>query len=183
MRRASKRKRLLPERWISDDVKASIRVAHIAPEADTKPLEALFRAHVLKMLRKAGKIDEVWIRMLLGWKHSGCRACLGIGCAIGVPRRPAGKAGGGRIPAAVRNGRATQPAGMDRRTDRVSYSWTGPWQPPRQPHCPRRSRGPGGAVPVHPPQRLLGGEDDLRSRDRLGRLPLEHDTRGQQEEL
>jgi hypothetical protein len=52
-------------------------VFHVAPRAPTQPLEDLFRARVLKLLRREGKIDDRQIRALLGWKHSGFSAWRG----------------------------------------------------------------------------------------------------------
>lgn len=46
-------------------------VFHVAPARSTQPLEELFRAGVLRMLGREGKIDDARIRMLLGWRHSG----------------------------------------------------------------------------------------------------------------
>lgn len=42
---------------------------HVMPNAALQPLQELFRASVLKMLQKEGKIDEDFIRMLLQWRH------------------------------------------------------------------------------------------------------------------
>lgn len=39
------------------------------PKVDLRPLRELFRAHVLKMLKKEGVIDDDFIRMLMGWQH------------------------------------------------------------------------------------------------------------------
>lgn len=39
------------------------------PQVDLLPLRELFRAHVLKMLKKEGLIDDVFIKMLMSWRH------------------------------------------------------------------------------------------------------------------
>jgi len=39
------------------------------PKVDLKPLRELFRAHVLKMLKKEGLIDDSFIKMLMSWQH------------------------------------------------------------------------------------------------------------------
>jgi hypothetical protein len=40
----------------------------LMPKIDIKPLAELFRANVLKMLKKEGKIDDDFIAKLLTWK-------------------------------------------------------------------------------------------------------------------
>lgn len=42
----------------------------VMPEIDIKPLAEMYRASVLKMLRKEGKIDDALIRKLLTWRHN-----------------------------------------------------------------------------------------------------------------
>ncbi|MGK2944322.1 MAG: IS91 family transposase, partial [Desulfuromonadales bacterium] len=42
---------------------------HVMPEISLRPLQKLFRASVLKMLKKEGRIDEDFIRMLMQWRH------------------------------------------------------------------------------------------------------------------
>ncbi len=39
------------------------------PKADLKPLREIFRALVLKMLKKEGLIDDTFIKMLMSWRH------------------------------------------------------------------------------------------------------------------
>ena len=39
------------------------------PKVDLKPLRELFRAHVLKMLKKEGLIDDSFIKMLMSLQH------------------------------------------------------------------------------------------------------------------
>jgi len=41
----------------------------VMPKVDLKPLRELFRAHVLKMLKKEGLIDDSFIKMLMSWQH------------------------------------------------------------------------------------------------------------------
>jgi hypothetical protein len=42
---------------------------YVIPEVDLKPLQEMFRAAVLKMLKKEGRIDDAFIRMLMKWRH------------------------------------------------------------------------------------------------------------------
>jgi len=42
----------------------------VMPKADLRPLIELFRAHVLKMLKKEGLIDDTFITMILKWRHT-----------------------------------------------------------------------------------------------------------------
>ena len=44
---------------------------YIIPDVDLKPLEDIFRANVFKILKEGGKIDDVIIKKLMNWKHSG----------------------------------------------------------------------------------------------------------------
>ncbi len=44
---------------------------YVVPAIDVKKLELLFRHKVVTMLRREGKIDDVLIKKLLGWRHSG----------------------------------------------------------------------------------------------------------------
>lgn len=41
----------------------------VMPKVDLRPLRELFRAHVLKMLKKEGLIDDTFIKMLMCWRH------------------------------------------------------------------------------------------------------------------
>jgi hypothetical protein len=41
----------------------------VMPKTDLLPLRELFRAYVLKMLKKEGLIDDTFIKMLLSWQH------------------------------------------------------------------------------------------------------------------
>ena len=40
------------------------------PNSDLKPLAELFRAEVLKMLKKEGLIDDQFIAMIMKWRHT-----------------------------------------------------------------------------------------------------------------
>ena len=42
---------------------------YLMPKVDLHPLRELFRAHVLKMLKKEGIIDDAFVKMLMGWRH------------------------------------------------------------------------------------------------------------------
>ena len=53
---------------------------------DLKPLEEIFRAKVLKMLKKEGKIDQEMISELLKWKHSGFGIDNGIRIEKTMPK-------------------------------------------------------------------------------------------------
>jgi hypothetical protein len=44
---------------------------YVLPTGDHQPLEEIFRAKILAMLKREGKIDDVLIRKLMGWRHSG----------------------------------------------------------------------------------------------------------------
>ena len=41
----------------------------VMPTVDLRPLRELFRAHVLKMLKKEGLIDDSLIKLLMSWRH------------------------------------------------------------------------------------------------------------------
>ncbi len=43
---------------------------HVMSNVDLTPLAEIFRAKVLSMLKKEGKIDDDFIRMLMGWRHN-----------------------------------------------------------------------------------------------------------------
>lgn len=38
--------------------------------ADIRPLQEIFRARVLRMLRKEGLVDDAFIRMIMQWRHT-----------------------------------------------------------------------------------------------------------------
>jgi len=40
------------------------------PRIDITPLAEMFRANVLKMLKKEGKIDDDFIRKIMSWRHT-----------------------------------------------------------------------------------------------------------------
>jgi hypothetical protein len=42
---------------------------HVMSEIDLKPFQELFRVAVLKMLKKEGKIDDDFIRIIMRWRH------------------------------------------------------------------------------------------------------------------
>ncbi len=42
---------------------------HVMPDVGLKPLQELFRAAALKMLKKEGKIDDDFIRKFMQWRH------------------------------------------------------------------------------------------------------------------
>jgi hypothetical protein len=41
----------------------------VMPKVDLRPLQELFRAHVFKMLKKEGLIDDTFIMMIMKWRH------------------------------------------------------------------------------------------------------------------
>ena len=41
----------------------------VMPKVDLRPLRELFRAHVLKLLKKEGLIDDSFIKMIMAWQH------------------------------------------------------------------------------------------------------------------
>ena len=56
---------------VTDGLFADTGTFYVMRNVDLKPLEEIFRAKVLKMLKKEGKIDQEMISKLLKWKHSG----------------------------------------------------------------------------------------------------------------
>jgi len=42
----------------------------VMPKVNLQPLTEFFRAHVLKMLKKEGLIDDSFIKMILKWRHT-----------------------------------------------------------------------------------------------------------------
>gem|GEM_PF-2452045 len=42
----------------------------VMPKADLRPLAELFRAHVLKMLKKEGLIDDAFLKMIMKWRYT-----------------------------------------------------------------------------------------------------------------
>jgi hypothetical protein len=54
-----------------DGLFADTGTFYVMRDVDLKPLEEIFRAKILKMLQKEGKIDQEMISKLLKWKHSG----------------------------------------------------------------------------------------------------------------
>ena len=45
-------------------------VFYVMPKIDINPLGELFRANILKMLKKEGRIDDVFIEKIMKWKHN-----------------------------------------------------------------------------------------------------------------
>lgn len=43
---------------------------YVMPKVDLRPLAELFRATVLQMLQKVGRIDEAFIKMIMTWRHN-----------------------------------------------------------------------------------------------------------------
>lgn len=43
---------------------------YVMPKVDLRPLAELYRASVLKMLQKEGRIDDTFIKMILAWRHN-----------------------------------------------------------------------------------------------------------------
>lgn len=43
---------------------------YVMPKVDLRPLGELFRASVLKMLQKEGRIDDTFIKMIMAWRHN-----------------------------------------------------------------------------------------------------------------
>jgi ssDNA-binding Zn-finger/Zn-ribbon topoisomerase 1 len=41
----------------------------VMPKVDLRPLREMFRAHVLKLMKKEGLIDDSFIKMLMSWQH------------------------------------------------------------------------------------------------------------------
>ncbi len=41
----------------------------VMPNVGLRPLRELFRAHVLKMLKREGLIDDSFIKMIMAWQH------------------------------------------------------------------------------------------------------------------
>ena len=48
------------------------------PKADLGPLEEIFHAKVLKMLKAEGRIGDALINNLMSWKHSGFSVHNGV---------------------------------------------------------------------------------------------------------
>lgn len=41
---------------------------YVMPEVDLRPLHELFHAHLLKMLKKEGLIDDTFVTMIMKWR-------------------------------------------------------------------------------------------------------------------
>ena len=48
------------------------------PKTDLTPLEEIFRAKVLKMLKAEGKIGDAFINNLMSWNHTGFSVHNGV---------------------------------------------------------------------------------------------------------
>ena len=56
---------------VSDGLFRKSGVFYVMPKVDLEPLEEIFRAKVLKMLKAEGKICDALINNLMSWKHTG----------------------------------------------------------------------------------------------------------------
>ena len=56
---------------VSDGLFRKSGTFYVMPKVELEPLEEIFRAKVLKMLKKEGKIGNELINNLMSWKHSG----------------------------------------------------------------------------------------------------------------
>ncbi|MGA1825035.1 MAG: hypothetical protein ACMUIP_10280 [bacterium] len=61
-----------------DGIFTEVGAFYVAPDIDLKPLEEIFRANALKMLKKEGKINDDVINNLLNWRHSGFSVDNGV---------------------------------------------------------------------------------------------------------
>lgn len=43
---------------------------YVMPKVDLRPLAEIFRASVLKMLQKEGRIGDAFIKMIMAWRHN-----------------------------------------------------------------------------------------------------------------
>jgi len=55
---------------VADGLFLPSRTFHVMPRSSMKPLAEIFRANVLRMLKKEGLIDEDFIKMILKWRHT-----------------------------------------------------------------------------------------------------------------
>jgi hypothetical protein len=63
---------------VSDGLFTNTGVFYVMPKVDLEPLEEIFRAKVLKMLKAEGKIDNALISNLMSWKHTGFSVHNGV---------------------------------------------------------------------------------------------------------
>ena len=63
---------------VSDGLFRKSGTFYVMPKADLAPLEEIFRAKVLKMLKAEGKIGDNIINNLMSWKHTGFSVHNGV---------------------------------------------------------------------------------------------------------
>ena len=63
---------------VSDGLFRKSGTFYVMPKTDLAPLEEIFRAKVLKMLKAEGKIADELINNLMNWKHSGFSVHNGV---------------------------------------------------------------------------------------------------------
>ena len=63
---------------VSDGLFRKSGTFYVMPKADLTPLEEIFRAKVLKMLKAEGKIGDNIINNLMSWKHTGFSVHNGV---------------------------------------------------------------------------------------------------------
>ena len=67
---------------VSDGLFRKSGTFYVMPKADLTPLEEIFRAKVLKMLKAEGKIGDNIINNLMSWKHTGFSVHDGVRIAF-----------------------------------------------------------------------------------------------------
>lgn len=55
---------------IADGLFRKNGVFYVMPRIDLKPLQEIFRARVLAMMRKEGRIDDIFIHKIMKWRHT-----------------------------------------------------------------------------------------------------------------
>lgn len=63
---------------VSDGLFRETGTFYVMPKVDLEPLEDIFHANILKMLKDEGKIDDYLINKLMSWRHSGFSVHNGI---------------------------------------------------------------------------------------------------------
>ena len=63
---------------VSDGLFRKSGTFYVMPKVDLEPLEEIFRAKVLKMLKAEGKIGDALINNLMSWKHTGFSVHNGV---------------------------------------------------------------------------------------------------------
>jgi len=66
---------------VSDGLFRKSGVFYVMPKVDLEPLEEIFRAKVLKMLKAEEKIGDALINNLMSWKHTGFSIHNGVSIA------------------------------------------------------------------------------------------------------